>query len=199
MSARARLWPLVVLALLPPGCASMRSGFRTVPPGVRTIGNAYTVEPSMTWSRSFLSTLNPRFEMWTIDGTGLETLRFYTGVPDGDPLISGGANQERRPRFRAAMTTAEVGEMVAESIFGSRYPPRNVRPAPFGGTDGFRFEVNYASTSGVKREALVAGAVLDKRLYVIVYEGTALYHFGKYRDEVEHILASVRLKPPATR
>lgn len=199
MSARARLWPLVVLALLAPGCASMRSGYRAVPPGVRAIGDAYTVEPGMTWSRPFLSTISRRFEMWTIDGTVLETLRFYTGIPDGEPLVSGGADQEQRPRFRTAMTTAEVSEMVADSIFGRRYPPRNVRPAPFGGASGFRFEVSYANATGVKREALVAGAVLDKRLHVICYEGTALYHFGKYREEVEHILASVRLKPPAAR
>ena len=91
----------------------------------------------------------------------------------------------------AAMTMPEVSEFVAESLFSSRFPPRNVRPAPFGSADGFRFEVSYAGTAGVKREAIVAGAVLDKRLHVIAYEGTALYHFGKYRHEVEHILRSV--------
>src|SRR5262249_47275710 len=152
-----------------------------------------------TWSRSPFSGLSPRFEMWTIDGIALESLRFYSGVPDGDPLISGGANQERRPRFRTAMSTAEVTELVADSLFGSGYTLRNVRPAPVGAADGFRFEVGWAGTGGVKREALVAGALLDKRLHVIVYEGTALYHFGKYRAEAEHIMASVHLKLPAGR
>ena len=199
MSARIGAWPLLAVALLAASCASMRSAYRAVDPGVRTIGNTYTVEPRVTWSRSFFSTISPRFEMWTIDGVGLETLRFYTGIPEGEPLISGGTNQERRPRFRAAMTTAEVSELVAETLFGSPYPPRNVRPAPFGGVDGFRFEVSYATTGGMKREAIVAGAVVDKRLHVIAYEGTALYHFAKYRDEAEHIVQSVRLKPAAAR
>jgi len=198
VSPRALVWPLVTLVLLAPGCASMRSRYRAVPPGVYTIGEAYTVEPRLTWSRSLLSTVGPRFELWTLDGTGLETLRFYKSIPEGEPLIAG-ANAAQRPRFRAAMTTAEVSELVAESLFGSAFPPRNVRPAPFGGADGFRFEVSYATAGGVKREAIVAGAVLDKRLHVIAYEGTALYHFGRYREEAEHILSSVRLRPRAAR
>jgi len=196
VSARARGCVLAVLLLLAPGCASFKSSYRAVPPGSRTIGNTYTVEPRLTWSRWFLI---GRLELWTIDGIGLETLRFYSGVAAGETLVTGGTNPERRPRFRAGMTTAEISEMVVDSLFGSRFPPRNVRPAPFGSADGFRFEVSYAVASGVKREALVAGAVLDKKLYVIAYEGAALYHFGKYREEAEHILASVQLKTPAAR
>ena len=55
-----------------------------------------------------------------------------------------------------------------------------------------RFEITYATSDGVRREALVAGAVLQRRLYVIAYDGTALHHFDVYRDEVERI-ASIRL------
>ena len=187
MSARAKVWPLVAITLVAGGCASMRSMYKLVEPGVRTMGDVYTAQPRMAWSvyRS------GKLETWTIDGFALETLRFFKGIDEGEPLIRGGANEERRARFHAAMTMPEVSEFVAESLFSSRFPPRNVRPAPFGSADGFRFEVSYAGTAGVKREAIVAGAVLDKRLHVIAYEGTALYHFGKYRHEVEHILRSV--------
>jgi hypothetical protein len=190
VSARAPVWPLVAITLVAGGCASMRSTYKLVEPGVRTMGDAYTVQPRMAWSvyRS------GKLETWTIDGFALETLRFFKGVDEGEPLIRGGANEALRARFHGAMTMAEVSEFVAESLFGSRFPPRNVRPAPFGGADGFRFEVSYGGAAGVKREAIVAGAVLDKRLHVIAYEGTALYHFGKYRDEVEHILGSVHLR-----
>jgi hypothetical protein len=196
MSLGVRAWPLIVLALLAPGCASLRSSYRAVSPGVHTIGNAYTVDPRITWSRTYMYGL---YEMWTVDGTGLETLRFYTGITDGQPILRGGANEAQRPRFRASMTAAEISDLVAASLFGSRYPPRDVRPAPFGGVDGFRFEVSYAVSGGVKREAIVTGAVVDKRLHVIAYEGTALYHFAKYREEAEHIVRSVRLRPTASR
>ncbi len=43
-------------------------------------------------------------------------------------------------------------------------------------------------------DALVAGAALKNRLHVIVYDGTSLYHFGKYRAEAERVIESVRLK-----
>ena len=198
MSLRAGA-SLVALALLACGCASMRSTYRVVQPGIYTIGNTYTVAPQHTWSRSPLSGFSPRFEMWTIDGVGLESLRFYSGIADGEPLIAGGANDAQRPRFRASMTAAEISEIVAETLFGNRFPPRDVRPVSFGGTDGFRFEVSYATAGGVRREAMVAGSVVDKRLHVIAYEGTALYHFARYRAEAEHIMRSVRLKPTAPR
>ncbi len=196
MSIGARAWPLIILALLAPACASLRSSYRAVSPGTYTIGNTYTVEPRITWSRTFMYGL---FEMWTVDGIGLETLRFYTGITDGQPIIRGGTNEAQRPRFRVAMTAAEISDLVATSLFGSQYPPRDVRPAPFGGADGFRFAVGYAVPGGVKREAIVTGAVVDKRLHVIAYEGTALHHFAKYRDEAEHIMQSVRLRPTASR
>ncbi|MBI2205321.1 MAG: hypothetical protein HYU41_15845 [Candidatus Rokubacteria bacterium] len=40
----------------------------------------------------------------------------------------------------------------------------------------------------------VAGAVVNGRLHAIVYDSTALHHFGRYRPEAERVIESVRFK-----
>jgi hypothetical protein len=189
---------LVACALLAAGCGGLGL-YTLVEPRVRSMGGAYTVQPRLAWSTA---SLRDWPETWTIDGVALERLRFFTGLAEGQPLLGlqPAGTADPRARFSTAMTRPELAELVAESLFGSRYPPRHVRPARFGGAPGFRFEVSYATSDGVRREALVAGAVIRARLHVIVYDGTALYHFEKYRDEVERILESITLTavaPPA--
>ena len=191
MSRRAATRLLLVSTLLTAGCArSTLSVFKLVSPGPQAIAGAYTVEPRAEWS-SFVD--GGRLLTWTIDGAALERLRFFGGIEDGQSLVASAPAATLGPRFVATMTRVEVSEFVADSLFGSVFPPRNARPASFGTAQGFRFEVSYATSDGVKREALVVGAVLERRLYVIAYDGTALHHFDRYRPEVEQILASIRL------
>jgi hypothetical protein len=184
-----RVGILAALAVVTPGCATI-SVYSKIEPRAHTIGGAYTVEPRLAWS----AVPGRRQDTWTIDGFRLESLRFFKGVAEGESLTGDGAPEARRPRFRTAMTPSELTEFVAESLYGSRYPPRRVRPAPFGGAPGFRFEVSYITRDGVEREGLVAGAVLQNQLHVIAYDGTALHHFARYREEVEAILATIRLR-----
>ncbi len=191
MSLRAaRLLMLAAWTVIAMGCAATGARYTLVEPRARAIADVYTVEPQLAWT-SFSS---GKIETWTINGFALEVLRFYQGIDEGEPMLKGGANEDKRPRFRSAMTPTEVTEFVVESVFGPRITPKNVRPAPFGSAQGFRFEVTYFTRDGVKRDALVAGAVLKNRLHVIVYDGTSLYHFGKYRAEAERVIESVRLK-----
>ena len=63
----------------------------------------------------------------------------------------------------------------------------------FGRAEGFRFEISYWRRDGVKRDAIVAGATIKRRLQIIVFEGTSLYHFERYRLEIEHMLECISL------
>jgi len=56
-----------------------------------------------------------------------------------------------------------------------------------------RFEGRYAASDRVVRDVLVASALFQGGLHLIVYDGTALHHFGLYRNEVERIIGSVRM------
>jgi len=186
---------LAVGILLAAGCAPL-GAYRLVESRPNVIGGVYTVRPRLAWATAARGR-GP--EAWTIDGVLLERLQFFTGIEDGQSLLK--TTGDTRPRFSLAMTRREVAEFVADSLVGSRFPPRHVRPARFGDGPGFRFELSYATDDGVRRESLVIGAVIGGRLEVVQYDGTALFHFERYRDEAEAIIASITLLPgtPASR
>ena len=188
MTALARLGILATCALLVSSCAQP-SLYKRVEPRARAIGGVYTVQPGLAWS----SLGSGKLETWTIDGVALERLRFFTDIADGQSLLGSGAPNDLRPRLRTSLTTPEIVEFVADSLFGNHFTPRHVRPVPFGNATGFRFEGRYAASDRVVRDVLVAGALFQGRLHLIVYDGTALHHFGLYRDEVDRIIASVRM------
>jgi hypothetical protein len=183
--------PLVlIVGVLVTGCAA-RAAYRPVGPERVGVGDAYTVDPQLGWT---MVQGEGTLESWTVDGFLLHALRFFKGVADGQPLLVGGKDEDRRPRFRATMTETELAELVVDSLYGGRLRPQDLGPAPFGGAPGFRFELDYVRQDGLRRRALVAGAVLRSRLHLIVYDGTALHHFPRYREPVERLLASIQLR-----
>jgi hypothetical protein len=184
-----RLGVLTALALLAAGCALTQGNYRLVEPGVRSMDETDRVYSRLAWS----SAAEGKIETWTVDGFSLESLKFYEGIADSETMLPNRANDITAARFRASMTPLESVEFVVDSLYGSPFTPRSVRPAHFGRADGFRFEVSYWRGDGVKREALVTGATVKGRLHVIIYEGTALYHFERYRPDVERLLESIAL------
>ena len=185
---RHGLGALVVVAVAASGCAHTGLGiYGLVEPGVRSMDGVYTVKSQLSWSK----TDSGKIETWTIDGFTLQQVRFFKGISEGDSMLLGRTTVDGQARFRAAMTPIELTEFVMDSLFGSQFSPKNVRPASFGRASGFRFEVSYWSADGAKRDALVAGASVKNRLHVIVYDGTSQYYFDKYRPEVEKILESI--------
>lgn len=187
--------PLMLGACLPYG---------TVEPGPREVEGTFLVEPSVAWNRVNLTVrdgwgfLFPApVERWTMDGDAVDSLTFYAGIPDGAPLLKIDEDKDGKlPRFRSTMIAAEVMELfeatVAKATRTALAEARNLRPAPFGGMDGFRFELSFALHDEVERELAAAGAVKDGKLYLVTFQGDRLYHFERYRPEFERILASLR-------
>jgi hypothetical protein len=169
------------------GCAA----YTLVEPRRVRIAETYSVEPQIAWS----AVASGKIEAWTVDGFFLQAVRFYRGIEDGEPLVPGGPDEPRRPRFRAAMAPTEIVELFVDTFSrAARIEVRDLRPAPFGTAPGFRFEGSWVTARGLEREITAAGAVLHGRLHLIVYEGAALHHFGKHRDDVERLIRSVRLE-----
>ena len=42
-------------------------------------------------------------------------------------------------------------------------------------------------------DALVAGAAIEDKLYLILYTGARIHYYPKYRDHVEQLLASIEM------
>ena len=173
------------------GCAS--AGITMKSPGRHEIGDSYSFDTSKSWSH----VAGPP-ESWTIDGFALGQLETWAGLEDGDTLYR--ADEKSFPHFRSDFSPLEVAEMVADTIealaSGADVETTDFRPMAFGSEAGFRFDVSYVQ-GGLPRRGLVAGAVRNDRLDLILFTAPAEYYFDLYAPEVENIIGSVRTAPAA--
>ena len=136
------------------GCAH----YSLVPPERRSVGEFYSVETRVSWSRAEEGGI----EVWTVDGPILQCLRFLT-LKDGEALIPSTKKDAKLPRFRSYMTPSEIMEFFAASLkevaggidtyqlskgmvdplgirvanmTASSIEAVNLRPVPFGGLPG---------------------------------------------------------------
>jgi hypothetical protein len=163
------------------------------------------VYPHMRWSKvamgpnpdSLFYDTSGRLETWTIDGEKLDSLMFFAAVPDGQPLLTLAASGSSLPPFRSQMTPNEIMDLFTSSFStatGSAViQSRDLRPAKLGNVDGFRFEVDFTLKDDVDRELSAVGTVKDGKLYLIAFQGTKLYHYGKYLPDFEQIVATAQL------
>jgi hypothetical protein len=182
-----RIGLFVVIAAIVAGCAV----YSLVEPRPTAIGGVYTVDPQIPWS----STTAGKWEIWTVDGASLQSIEFLNGLEDGEALRV--KPEEKHPRFRKTMTANEVMEFVGDTFWAAGFQKvnaLNLRPEKFGGTQGFRFEMTYFTRTGLEKQAMVAGAVLKERLYLIFYTGTREHYYAKYKAHAERIIQSVQLK-----
>ena len=175
---------LAVLTVLA-GCAA----YSLVDAKRQTIGDAYTVQPSIQWSKADAD----KVEIWTVDGPDLEMIRFFRGLSDGDRLFSA-KDDVKLPTYNPDMKASEIMEFVVDSI--ARAGAGNVdgtalRPAQFGTVPGFRFDLSFTSGDGLWFDGLAIGATIDDKLHLILYTGARQHYFPKYRDEVERMIGTI--------
>lgn len=191
------LGPLL-LVLLVAGCAP----FVLVEPKRTTVDGAFSVDPQIAWSRA-----NPEevtkpgpAQIWTVDGFALDQLALYPGIADGQPLARQPDGQEKLPVFKQDMTASEIMELFEATIARvsqtSLTETSNLRPAQFGGVNGFRFDMTFTLKDEVPRKAIIAGAVKDGKLFMIAFQGPRIYYFDKYAPVAERIIASVQFAQP---
>lgn len=193
-----RRFGVLVVFFLVYGCAT----YAIVGPHRVDVGAAYSVEPRLEWNKLEKSFVTGPLEIWTSDGQRMDTLFFFTGVDSGAPLFArpgrGGRASERAdvPVFNADMSATEIAELFEATLSrltGSTLSEMtNLRPATFAGAKGFRFDLAYTTRDQLERKGFAVGAVKDKKLYMIFFQGTRIYHYGKHLKEVEHIVASAK-------
>lgn len=191
----------ILLAATLSGCVH----YAVVEPKRTTVQNVLAVEPQLAWNKAN-ATATPNApessqglaaEVWTIDGSALHAISFYTGVADGQALgrLRPGS-EEKLPVFRSSMTPNEVMELFEATITrisaSTLIKTRNLRAAKLGGQDGFRFELSYTLKDEVERDALVTGTIRNNKLVMIFYQGTKLYHYGRYLPQVEQLIDSAQ-------
>lgn len=201
LRSMARLIVAAGLASLA-GCA----GYALVPAATHIVGGGtMAVTPATAWNKLggfpsvYAQTRSPTAEYWTADGDGLNLLALHGGLREGATFFRAVDRKERpMPPFRAGMTLPEIPDWV-ESSLRLRSPNTmvtmgEVKPVSFGGQPGVQFDLRFIDESEVPRRARGAATIRDGRLYLIFFEAVAPVYFDRHAAEVDHIIASVRIR-----
>ncbi len=187
------------LSLMLTGCAT--STFTLIESQRITVGDVISVEPGMNWNKVTISKYTGNIEVWTLDGPTLNTLMFFTGVPDGDPLcVRRGVNQravEKPPVFKSDMNPFEIQELLeatmARNFQTTIADSRGLRPQLIDDGRGFRFDTSLVGRDEVERHGVFVGTIRDDKLYGAWFQGAKHHYFYRYLDEYDRIIESAKL------
>ena len=193
MTRSIRIAFIALCAALLASCAA----YEHVKPDKKVaINGSLTLDPQIDWNRL----ANGKTESWTIDGNGLQEMRIYAGLKDGDVLfpsvgpVEDPEKDKKKPKFGAKMTPIEIMEFFDASVSqlgAANVEVSNLRPERLGGQSGFRFDFTFASDSGLRYQGFAVGTVKDEKLYMILFKATELYFFPRNKDDVERLIRSV--------
>ena len=166
---------------------------------IRVGDDSMAVTPPRQWNKvsARLFTDIQDVEDWTQNGPYLDGISFITGLKDGKALVYQRRRDDRQvPKFRADMTPPEIAAMV-ESLFRVRggavdFTTTSLMPRPFLGTNGFQLEYEHLDSDEVRRKGRAVGAVIDGKLYMILYDAARMHYFNASLPDFEAIVASAR-------
>lgn len=89
------------------------------------------MDPQIRWA----SSKNGKREVWTVDGSALEAVHFFSAIDGGEALFEFDRKQNP-PVFRGTMTAHEIMDLFvdsAELLGAARVVARDLKPFAFGG------------------------------------------------------------------
>ena len=181
-----------LLALTLAGCASYKAvdAGKPVP-----VGDGVFIQPQVQWANA----VGPGIDgtVWTIDGLGLNELRFMTGVTSGQPLLEiTGVKNADLLHYQSSMLPDDVSELTISTLQKMGYSQAhslNLKPAPFGPAQGFSFDLS-ASREGLDMKGMALGAQRGGKLDLILFIAPVEYYLSRYQPTVAKIFSSVTLQ-----
>jgi hypothetical protein len=161
---------------------------------------AMAVTPPRPWNRTrrlFLFEDIRQVEDWTLNGPLLDGMTFVTGLKSGRYLIRQRRTEDRQvPKFRSDMTAPEITAML-ESLYRVRggsvdFRTTSLQPRRFLGYNGFQFDFEHLDTDELWRKGRAVGAVIDGKLYMILFDAARSHYYGNAIGDFESIVASAR-------
>ncbi len=144
------------------------------------------------WSRSTTS----RQENWTINGLGLDSVRFFTNIKDGTPFIKLGGD-EPPPLYRAGMRPTEIAETFVDTLTregAGRVSYSDLAPVKFGDQQGFEFKIRYFNCDGLEYQGIARGAIDYKdRLQLMLFQAPAVCYYESASPAAIALFDSVRM------
>jgi hypothetical protein len=160
-----------------------------------------SVVPPRPWNRA------PRIgfssvgavEDWTLNGEMLDEILFVSGLKSGQSFIrQWRSTTQQVPVFRSDMTAPEITAMI-ESLFRVRggtvdFRTLGIKPRPFLGANGFQFDFEHLDDDELWRKGRAVGAVVNGRLYLILYDAARSHYYEAALPDFEAITASAVLR-----
>ena len=177
-------------------------GFQAVGGGKPVnVGGSITVDSQVAWAHA--SGANTSGAIWTIDGFGLNELRFLTGIQPGSPLMQvSGVPRRELGAYQTSMLPNDVMDLFSSTLTRTgqqQVRPSALRPAPFGSVQGFRFDLEFVTKDGLQMKGMVLAAQRDGKLDLILFTAPAEYYFERHAPTVEQIFASIRVQEVPSR
>jgi hypothetical protein len=176
------------------GCASYQA---VDPAKAFDVGGGVRINPQIAWVRASAPSISGT--VWTVDGVGLNDLRFLTGIRKGDPLIDVvGVSRRDLSLYDPAMLPDEVAELTVSTLTKMGYTQvraDGLAPAQFGSTKGFRFNLS-ATADALEIKGLALAAQRNDRLDLILYTAPSEYFFERYSPTVEKIFQTLDVAAP---
>lgn len=167
---------------------------------VRVGDDTMAVTPPREWNRLPRSVFFDLSEVedWTLNGPYLDGISFVTDLKGGDALVRQRSRDDRQvPKFRSNMTAPEVASMV-ESLFRIRggaidFKTTALVPRTFMGYPGFQHDFEHLDSDEVRRKGRTVGAVINGRLYMILFDAARSHYYPAAIGDAEAIVNSARL------
>ena len=166
---------------------------------VRVGDDSLAVTPPREWNKisGSLFTDIRDVEDWTQNGPYLDGISFVTGLNDGKALVYQRSRDDRQvPKFRSNMTPPEIAAVI-ESLFRVRggaieFATTSLAPRPFLGAHGFQYDFEHLDSDEVRRKGRAVGAVIDGRLYLILFDAARSHYYSALLPDFEAIVNSAR-------
>jgi len=166
---------------------------------VRVGDDSVAVTPPREWNRISASLFEDIVDVedWTQNGPYLDGISFVTGLKDGKALVRQRNRDDRQvPKFRSNMTPPEIAAMV-ESLFRVRggavdFTITSLAPRQFLGENGFQLDYEHLDGDEVRRRGRAVGAVIDGRLYLILFDAARSHYYNALLPDFEAIVNSAR-------
>ena len=138
-------------------------------------------------------------EDWTLNGPILDGMSFVTGLKNGRTLVRQLKSEDQQvPKFRSDMTAPEIAAML-ESLYRVRggtveFKTLSLEPRQFLGANGFELDFEHLDSDELWRKGRAVGAVIDGKLYLILFDAARAHYYGAGLPDFEAVVASARLK-----
>ncbi len=194
-----KLWIAILALAVLAGCASPIEKVD----GERALGESLTVQVDSAWNRMNLPGAKEPYETWTQEGLTLDHLRFWSGVPSGQPIAQprpapAGGTAPRVPTFMASMSPEQLVQLF-ETLYaadGSLITIGRVEPARFAGTNGLRFEFDWVrKQDDVQLKGVGWLAVSKGQLYAATFAAPRLYFFDRLYPRALAVVNTAAIKP----